>query len=318
MNHGYVNPFGTDEMAAGYASSRPPVHPRVMRAGLPHNGSHRALSRALDMGCGAGVSTRALEGLARECVGLEPAEAMLHLAAKCRTVRGVSWRESPKPSRWRPLGRSDYGRGFAELCGSRPVLSRGGARAHGARRPGWSTISRRAGVSATTPALDDWFAAFFAALSPARANEARELSPEILSGAEFRISCERTGAFRNRTPPDARILSGLRADGDQRRGRPARGHGYAESAPGARIRWRRCGAAKRARCSSADISPVWRLTAPGMARSLRWSSADSRRGCCTPGSAVFPWPRRDRPERWRHLEIRHQVECPCIRRAAAR
>src|SRR4051794_16003663 len=71
------NPFGTAAMSAGYATSRPPVHRRVLdlvRMHLPRNGPVR---RALDIGCGAGVSTKALADLADSCIGVEPAYQML-------------------------------------------------------------------------------------------------------------------------------------------------------------------------------------------------------------------------------------------------
>ena len=50
------NPFGTDDMAAGYATSRPPVHPRVIEQVYPATGTHRTLS------------ARARCGLRRGCV----------------------------------------------------------------------------------------------------------------------------------------------------------------------------------------------------------------------------------------------------------
>jgi SAM-dependent methyltransferase len=77
-----ANPFATAAMAAGYAKSRPPVHPRVIdlvRARLPRIFPVR---RALDVGCGAGLSTRALYGLTGQCIGLEPAISMLSGAAE--------------------------------------------------------------------------------------------------------------------------------------------------------------------------------------------------------------------------------------------
>jgi SAM-dependent methyltransferase len=76
-----VNPFGTDDMAAGYATSRPPVHPRVIEQAYRQLGRTRPFERALDVGCGAGVSTKALGGFAKSCIGLEPAEAMLKWVA---------------------------------------------------------------------------------------------------------------------------------------------------------------------------------------------------------------------------------------------
>jgi SAM-dependent methyltransferase len=68
-------------MAAGYATSRPPVHPRVMEEARRSLGWSRCVSRALDVGCGAGLSTSALAGMAKECMGIEPAEEMLKWSA---------------------------------------------------------------------------------------------------------------------------------------------------------------------------------------------------------------------------------------------
>jgi len=71
------NVYESARMAAGYAFSRPPVHPciierirRDLRIGQP-------VYRALDIGCGAGRSTAALEPIARHVVGLEPVRGML-------------------------------------------------------------------------------------------------------------------------------------------------------------------------------------------------------------------------------------------------
>ena len=60
-------------LAAGYAFNRPPVHAQIL-AKVPFE--HR-VRRALDIGCGAGLSTAALLNRADFVVGIEPAEAML-------------------------------------------------------------------------------------------------------------------------------------------------------------------------------------------------------------------------------------------------
>jgi SAM-dependent methyltransferase len=71
--------YDNERLAAGYAFDRPPVHERILlSAGL----AARA-DRALDVGCGAGLSTAALAPLARQVIGLEPVPAML---AHRRTV----------------------------------------------------------------------------------------------------------------------------------------------------------------------------------------------------------------------------------------
>jgi len=75
------NPFGDADMAAGYAASRPPVHPRVI-ALLSEWIEARPVRVAVDVGCGAGLSTRPLLNLARTCIGFDPAETMVHAARR--------------------------------------------------------------------------------------------------------------------------------------------------------------------------------------------------------------------------------------------
>jgi SAM-dependent methyltransferase len=67
--------YDSPRLAAGYAFDRPAVHVEIVRhiaARLP-----RPVARALDVGCGAGVSTAALDPLARTIVGLDPSATML-------------------------------------------------------------------------------------------------------------------------------------------------------------------------------------------------------------------------------------------------
>jgi ubiquinone/menaquinone biosynthesis C-methylase UbiE len=71
-----VSLFALAAMAEGYARSRPPVHPWVASQ-LPG-----PFERALDVGCGSGLSTRALDGVAAFRVGLEPVVPMLKWASE--------------------------------------------------------------------------------------------------------------------------------------------------------------------------------------------------------------------------------------------
>lgn len=64
-------------MAAGYAFSRPPVHPHIVRRVHEDRRIDQPVRRALDVGCGAGLSTAALDPLADTVVGLEPVPTML-------------------------------------------------------------------------------------------------------------------------------------------------------------------------------------------------------------------------------------------------
>ncbi len=76
-----TNSFESEEMAAGYALHRPPVHARVFRL-LEARTATLRVRRALDLGCGAGLSTRVLQGRASQLVGLDPSPSMLHWAKK--------------------------------------------------------------------------------------------------------------------------------------------------------------------------------------------------------------------------------------------
>src|SRR3954453_15309435 len=64
-------------MASGYARSRPALHGRVIARIRDHLRLNEPISRALDVGCGAGLSTAALQPLAASPIGVEPVAGML-------------------------------------------------------------------------------------------------------------------------------------------------------------------------------------------------------------------------------------------------
>ena len=65
--------YDSERLAAAYANDRPPIHERILRSAR----MDRQADRALDVGCGAGLSTAALAPLARQVIGLEPIATML-------------------------------------------------------------------------------------------------------------------------------------------------------------------------------------------------------------------------------------------------
>ena len=65
--------YGSERLAAAYARDRPPIHQQILRSAR----LDRRAVRALDVGCGAGLSTAALAPLARQVIGLEPIPTML-------------------------------------------------------------------------------------------------------------------------------------------------------------------------------------------------------------------------------------------------
>src|SRR5689334_18671862 len=76
--------YNSVRLATGYAFDRPPIHPIIIKEIASDLGIASPVARALDIGCGAGLSTVALQPIARAIVGLEPAAAMLtHRRAVC-------------------------------------------------------------------------------------------------------------------------------------------------------------------------------------------------------------------------------------------
>ena len=74
--------YDSARVAEGYAFGRPAVHPRIIDFIGKYLASRVPAGRALDVGCGAGLSTAALDPLATMVVGVELSPAMLeHHAA---------------------------------------------------------------------------------------------------------------------------------------------------------------------------------------------------------------------------------------------
>jgi SAM-dependent methyltransferase len=69
--------YNSSRLAAGYAFSRPNVHPMIAQRISAWLQIAIPASRALDVGCGAGLSTAALAPLARSVVGIDTVPAML-------------------------------------------------------------------------------------------------------------------------------------------------------------------------------------------------------------------------------------------------
>jgi SAM-dependent methyltransferase len=83
-----VDPLTTHEVfqhgrvAAGYASARPYLHPEVFARVRELIRPPSLLRRALDVGCGTGMSSVAMLGLAQEIVGVDTSREMLRLARR--------------------------------------------------------------------------------------------------------------------------------------------------------------------------------------------------------------------------------------------
>ncbi|ELV8719453.1 class I SAM-dependent methyltransferase [Vibrio vulnificus] len=62
------------EVSKHYAAYRPPIHSMILEEVLPLN---KCFSKGLDVGCGTGVSTKALSRFCKSVIGIDPSEAML-------------------------------------------------------------------------------------------------------------------------------------------------------------------------------------------------------------------------------------------------
>jgi len=181
------NPFGSANMAAGYATARPPVHPRVMERVCRRLGRIGPFPFALDIGCGAGISTKALDGIAERCTGLEPAESMLKFAPKIAPfARFLAGRAEAIPLRDRSVdlmtaaGSLNYADPDLFFPEAARVLKTDGVLVVYDFSPGRTFRD--------STALDEWFAEFHRRYPPP-ANEARDLNPAILGEAAtgFRV-----------------------------------------------------------------------------------------------------------------------------------
>jgi SAM-dependent methyltransferase len=82
--------YQSTRLARSYAFDRPPVHPAIIAKLREHLQLAEPLPLALDIGCGAGLSTAALEAVAACVIGLEPiATMLLFRAAVTRTAHFV-------------------------------------------------------------------------------------------------------------------------------------------------------------------------------------------------------------------------------------
>ena len=72
--------FGHGHVAQGYALCRPRFHAEVMARIVAALGLRSKMPRALDVGCGTGLSTSPLTRLAHAAIGMDPARQMVSAA----------------------------------------------------------------------------------------------------------------------------------------------------------------------------------------------------------------------------------------------
>ncbi len=177
-----ANLFGSPQMAAGYANSRPPVHPLIIERIRKHLRITEPVGRALDVGCGAGLSTKALHRIARHCVGIEPEAAMLPWAQRVSRFSAFlvgRAEELPVISESVDVITAAGSLNYADLDRFFPEASR-------VLRPGGVLVVYDFSPGRSFPdsaALDDWFGLFMERY-PTPAFSGRAMSPDSLSHNE--------------------------------------------------------------------------------------------------------------------------------------
>lgn len=172
--------FDSPAMAAGYARSRPPVHPHIIERVVERLNLSQPVARALDVGCGAGLSTRPLLPIARQCIGIEPVDAMVRLAAstmpEASFIVGGAETLPVRPhsvdliTAAGSLNYADIDRFFPEAV---RILQPGGVLVIYDFSQGKSFRH--------SPKLDDWYTEFVCRYPPPSDGSRRELDPDILA-----------------------------------------------------------------------------------------------------------------------------------------
>lgn len=201
MGEAPIDPLATFELfqhrrvAAGYASARPFLHPEVFAQVRDLIRPSRRFQRALDVGCGTGMSATALLGLARHVIGIDASPEMLRIARKADRLRYLACSAEALPFRSRSFdlivacGSMDWVDRARFMPGAAELLLRGGFLV--------SLDFGDLGRSAEVPALRSWYEDIFTKACPRPpARDPLVTGGEAASGGftepanhEFRSSC---------------------------------------------------------------------------------------------------------------------------------
>ncbi len=175
-------------MAEGYAAFRPVLHPLILEMVKGHLHWPGKVARALDVGCGAGLSTAALKGIANYTIGIEPVEPMLRgIATRVPGADFIVARAEAIPIRAQcidvitaagSLNYTNLNLFFEEAA---RILVTGGVIVVYDFSPGRSFRN--------SDALEHWFSSFIARY-PWPPNEAVDLDPERLSRIDRRFQLQ--------------------------------------------------------------------------------------------------------------------------------
>jgi SAM-dependent methyltransferase len=151
--------FAHERVGSGYASARPFLHPEAFERVRALLGMEAPVSRALDVGCGTGMSSVALLALARAVVGVDGSLPMLRHARHARGLRYTASTAEELPFRSRAFD-------LVTACGSIDWVDKKRflPRAAELLPTGGFLVSLdfgHAGRSAAVPGLEAWYRGWF-------------------------------------------------------------------------------------------------------------------------------------------------------------
>jgi SAM-dependent methyltransferase len=89
--HQRINWFDSPAVAERYAKARLFFHPVAIEKVRTYLGADKIFPKALDVGCGTGLSTIALTAIAKQIVGIDDSQAMINVARQHEFVRYKTW-----------------------------------------------------------------------------------------------------------------------------------------------------------------------------------------------------------------------------------
>ncbi len=89
--------FTTQKISRGYAADRPYFHPKVIKRITSYLKLSQKLTAALDVGCGAGMSTRALLEISGKVIGVDSSANMIRSAIRREGLEYVNCRAEELP-----------------------------------------------------------------------------------------------------------------------------------------------------------------------------------------------------------------------------
>lgn len=189
--------FAHSTIAAGYANARPPVHPHIVRRIAGQLG--RRVACAIDLGCGAGLSTRPLAAIADVCAGIEPVAGMVAyagtVAPQAHFIAGQAER-LPFRSRSADLITAAGSVNYVDFDAFFPEAARV-LTANGQLVIYDFTMGRS---FTDSPVLDEWCSAFLQRYPAAKG--ARPVSPESLAAEQSTLAVWHSERFEVALPFD--------------------------------------------------------------------------------------------------------------------